>query len=84
MFEMMGLQIPLALPRLPPVMDVHGGGGTAVLFEPLNAAQCLAALEELASSQSRRVEIAAAAYAKLISEHPWRHTAEQILAKLPA
>jgi glycosyltransferase involved in cell wall biosynthesis len=83
MFEMMGLGIPLALPSLPPILDVHGsapaGRETALLFTPLDAAGCSAALARLAGSPSLRREIAERAFALLRDSRTWRHTAREIL-----
>ncbi len=83
MFEMMALRIPLVLPRLPPIVDVHGDGGgdapTALLFEPLDQAGCLDALARLVQSGSLRRDVAQRAYDKLLREHTWRQTAQRIL-----
>lgn len=83
MFEMMGLKIPLVLPRLSPILDVHGSGDTAMLFEPLDAEGCALALGALADSAARRAQLADAAYTQLVAAHSWRDTASRILSALP-
>lgn len=79
MFEMMGLKIPLAMPALPPILDVHTSGDTALLFEPLDAAGCGKALAALAESAPLRREIAERAYSKLVTERTWDHVARTII-----
>lgn len=80
MFEMMGLRIPLVLPRLPPIEDVHRHDETALLFEPLNVAECSERVLSLFSDESLRTRIAIAAYDKLFREHSWVRTVESILS----
>jgi len=82
MFEMMGLRIPLALPRLPPIEDVHGRGSTAQIFTPLDANECARALERLISDPTVRTELCTRSYEKLTTEHTWKDTATRILAVL--
>lgn len=84
MFEMMGLRVPLAVPALPPILDVHSkdaraGEDTALLFEPLNAAACNAALTRLCASPELRRSLAERAYQKLVTERTWVHVAELIV-----
>jgi glycosyltransferase involved in cell wall biosynthesis len=83
MFEMMGLGIPLVLPRLPPIEDVHRDADTALLFTPLDFAGCRATLARMLSDDALRTAIATRASAKLTGEHTWRDTASRILANLP-
>lgn len=80
MFEMMGLGIPLVLPRLPPIEDVHMNGETALLFEPLNVEECSECVLSLFSDESLRKRIAATAQAKLLEEHSWIRTVDHILS----
>jgi glycosyltransferase involved in cell wall biosynthesis len=85
MFELMGFKIPLVLPRLPPIQDVHGAGGTtALLFEPLNRGECIANLSQLIQSEPLRRALASKAHDKLLSEHSWTATAGKILGALSA
>ncbi|WP_096360802.1 glycosyltransferase family 4 protein [Sulfuricaulis limicola] len=79
MFEMMGLGIPLVLPRLPPIEDVHKHGQTALLFEPLNVEECSECVLSLFANVSLRERIAAAAKTRLLEEHSWIRTVEKIL-----
>jgi hypothetical protein len=81
---MMGLSIPLVLPRLPPIEDVHRDGETALTFPPLDFQACRAALERYLTDATLRETIAARAHAMLISRHTWRDTATRIMAALPA
>ncbi|MGH8262336.1 MAG: glycosyltransferase family 4 protein [Steroidobacteraceae bacterium] len=83
MFEMMGLNVPIVAPRLPPVEDVQSHGRTALLFVPLDVEDCTRQVLELARSSERRRELAAAGYHKLNAEHSWLHTAQHILEALP-
>lgn len=83
MFEMMGLNVPLLAPALPPIRDVHQHDDTALLFAPLDRAECVAALERLATSVELRRTLAERAGARLASAHTWRHTADRIIAGLP-
>jgi glycosyltransferase involved in cell wall biosynthesis len=84
MFEMMGLRVPIIAPRLPPIEDVHADGESALLFAPLDEGECLRQLLALAASPQRRQALAETAFAKLNREHTWLHTANRILAALPA
>jgi glycosyltransferase involved in cell wall biosynthesis len=79
MFEMMGLRVPLAVPALPPILDVHAGSDTALLFEPLDAQACSAALTRLCESEPLRRELAERAYQKLVTERTWLHVAQLII-----
>lgn len=79
MFEMMGLGIPLVLPRLPPIEDVHKHGQTALLFEPLNVEECSQCVLSLFANSSLRERIAAAAKTMLLEDHSWTRTVERIL-----
>lgn len=83
MFEMMGLGVPLLLPALPPIRDVHADGDTALLFAPLDHEDCSRKLLRLAESVTLRRELAQRAYVRLVETHTWLHTAERILAALP-
>lgn len=80
MFEMMGLGVPMVLPRLPPIEDVHRHGQTALLFEPLNVEECSKHVLLLFSDRSLRRRIAAIALWTLREEHSWPRTVEGILA----
>jgi glycosyltransferase involved in cell wall biosynthesis len=82
MFELMGLNVPLVLPRLPPIEDVHADGQTALLFEPLDEGICAAQLNSLVASPDLRAQIARRAHEKLLLEHSWTHTAGRIVAAL--
>lgn len=84
MFEMMGLGIPLVLPRLPPIEDVHKHGQTALLFEPLNVEECSECVLSLFTNVSLREQIAAAAKTRLLEEHSWVRTVERILDLEPS
>ena len=83
MFEMMGLSIPLVLPRLRPIEDVHRDGETALTFPPLDFAACRAAIARYLADRTLRELLAARARDLLISRHTWRDTASRILAALP-
>lgn len=80
MFEMMGLGIPLVLPRLPPIEDVHRHGDTALLFDHLNVKQCSEMAEVLIADKGLRERIASSAREMLIQEHSWVNTVTNILA----
>lgn len=80
MFEMMGLRVPLLMPALPPIEDVHRDGDTALLFPPLDRAACGERLARLAESAQLRATLAERAYVKLNSAHTWLHTANRIMA----
>jgi glycosyltransferase involved in cell wall biosynthesis len=82
MFEMMGLRVPLAVPRLSPIEDVHQHSDTAEIFSPLNADECAAALARLADEPVLRRQLADRAYAKLTSQHTWCDAATRIVAVL--
>lgn len=84
MFEMMGLGIPLVLPRLPPIEDVHKHGETALLFEPSDIAECSEHVLSLYSNESLRERIVTAAYHELFQNHSWIRTVEKILAPVKA
>lgn len=79
MFEFMGLRIPVVAPRLEPILDVQRDGETALLFDPLDRAQCMAAVERLLDSAELRSALADQAYAKLVAEHTWHQNASHIL-----
>ena len=83
MFEMMGLSIPLVLPRLPPIEDVHRDGDTALTFPPLEFAACRTAVVRMLDDRAERESIAARAHHMLLTRHTWRDTATRILAALP-
>lgn len=83
MFEMMGLKVPLLLPALPPIRDVHEDGDSAMLFEPLAKDECCQKLAMLAASPALRRQLAERAFAKLNDTHTWLHTANRILGALP-
>lgn len=84
MFEMMGLGIPLVLPRLPPIEDVHRHGQTALLFQPLSVEECSECVLSLFANVSLREQIAAAAKNRLLEEHSWVRTVERILDLEPS
>lgn len=84
MFEMMGLKVPLAAPRLPPIQDVQRDGQTALLFEPLDLESCVRQVLRLVESAELRATLAERAFQKLVAEHTWTRTAERILAGLQA
>lgn len=79
MFEFMGLRKPVVAPRLAPIEDVHRDGETALLFKPLDVAECRAAIERLVVSPQLRAQVAARAYDKLCTDHTWKRNAELIL-----
>lgn len=79
MFEFMGLKIPVVAPRLPPILDVHAHGETAMLFDPLHVESCREAIERLIVSPEMRARLAQNAYAKLQSDHTWQRNAALIL-----
>jgi glycosyltransferase involved in cell wall biosynthesis len=79
MFEMMGLNIPLMMPRLPPIEDVHRHGHSALLFEPLNQEECVDRMTALVESAELRQSLAARASALLTQEHSWVKTAQRII-----
>lgn len=79
MFEFMGMHIPVVAPKLEPILDVQRDGETALLFDPLNRAQCRAAIDQLVRSADLRYCLSANAYAKLVAEHTWCKNTEQIL-----
>jgi glycosyltransferase involved in cell wall biosynthesis len=83
MFEMMGLSIPLVLPRLRPIEDVHRDGETALTFPPLDLPACRAAVERYLEDGELRGQIALRAREILTTRHTWRDTAARILAALP-
>jgi glycosyltransferase involved in cell wall biosynthesis len=80
MFEMMGLGIPLVLPRLPPIEDVHRHGETALLFDHLNVEQCSEMAEALIADKALRERIASRARDMLIQNHSWVNTVRNILS----
>lgn len=82
MFEMMALKIPLVLPRLPPIEDVHTHGKTCLLFEPLNVDECSRCVISLFSDALLRKKIAADAYTKLLEEHSWIQAVSKILGRV--
>jgi glycosyltransferase involved in cell wall biosynthesis len=83
MFEMMGLGIPLVMPRLPPIEDVHRDGDTALLFTPLDFDGCRAALARLLDDRALREGLSARALAMLTGTYTWKETGRRILAALP-
>lgn len=84
MFEMMGLGIPLVMPRLPPIEDVHRDGDTALLFTPLDFAGCRGALERLVEDRAQRERLASRSLEMITGTYTWRETGRRILAALPA
>lgn len=82
MFEMMALRIPLVLPRLPPIEDVHGHGRTAEMFTPLDVAQAGTALARVVDDGDYRRMLADAGYAMLTETYTWTNAAVRILARL--
>jgi len=84
MFEMMGLGIPLVMPKLPPIEDVHRDGDTALLFTPLDFEGCRAALSRLVEDRAQRADLSARALALLTGTYTWKETGRRILAALPA
>lgn len=82
MFEMMALEIPLAVPRLAPILDVHANDSTALSFAPLAADQLRNCIERLVIDEELRTNLAHAAKQKLLVDHTWVKTAERILATL--
>ena len=80
MFEFMGLRVPVVAPRLAPILDVQRDGETALLFDPLDRQQCVAAIERLFASVSLRRSLAEAAWALLAAEHTWQRNATEVLA----
>ena len=82
MFEFMGLKIPVVAPRLEPIMDVQEDGRTALLFDPLDKAQCLGAISNMLSDPPMGRRLASAAYNKLVGEHTWMRNAENALTSV--
>lgn len=80
MFEMMGLGIPLVLPNLPPIEDVHVHNETALMFTPKNVEECAQCVLSLYDDEVLRTRIAAAAQKMLVERHSWIRTVENILA----
>lgn len=79
MFEFMGLHIPVVAPRLEPILDVQHDNETALLFDPLDRQQCMAAIERLLNSAELRTQLADRAWAQLVAEHTWHRNASHIL-----
>jgi glycosyltransferase involved in cell wall biosynthesis len=79
MFEFMALRKPVVAPRLPPIEDVHQDGDTALLFKPLDAAECRAAIERMLDEPGLAPAIADRAFRRLTERHTWRRNAELIL-----
>lgn len=79
MFEFMALRKPVVAPRLAPIEDVHRDGETAMLFKPLDVAQCRAAIERLLDDPALASAVAGRAYAQLTEVHTWQRNAELIL-----
>jgi glycosyltransferase involved in cell wall biosynthesis len=84
MFEMMGLGIPLVMPRLPPIEDVHRDAETALLFTPLDFDGCRTALTRMLDDRALREGLAARSLALLTGTYTWKETGRRILAALPA
>ncbi|HEU4603406.1 MAG TPA: glycosyltransferase [Steroidobacteraceae bacterium] len=84
MFEMMALGIPLAVPRLAPILDVHVDQSSALSFEPLAKDQLRDCIGTLLADHALRTALARAAREKLTREHTWVCTAERILGTLAA
>jgi glycosyltransferase involved in cell wall biosynthesis len=84
MFEMMGLKIPLAAPRQPPMQYVQRDGRTALLFDPLDLQSCVQQVLHLVENAELRRSLADRAFQKLVAEHTWNRTAERILSGLHA
>lgn len=82
MFEMMGLKIPLVVPKLAPLMDVHGDGATALLFVPLDEDDLVACLTRLVESEVSRSVLSEKAFQRLSERYTWERTAERILLPL--
>lgn len=83
MFELMGLGIPLVLPDLPPIRDVHTPERTALVFKPLDLQSCVTQVMVLVDSPGRREATAVLARDRLLTQHSWTETARRILAALP-
>ncbi|HWL64120.1 MAG TPA: glycosyltransferase [Steroidobacteraceae bacterium] len=82
MFEMMALRMPLVLPRLPPIEDVHEHGVTAELFTPLDVAEAAAALARVVDHPDSGRKLADAGYAMLTETYTWTNAARRILGRL--
>jgi glycosyltransferase involved in cell wall biosynthesis len=82
MFEMMALRIPLALPRLPPIEDVHRHGITAEIFSPLDCDDCVGALARVIDDENHRRDLADRSYAMLVNDFTWRNAAARLISKL--
>lgn len=82
MFEFMAAQVPIAAPRLPPILDVHAGGDTAMLFEPLDARKCREAIQRLIEHPHEARQMAERAHAKLVANHTWLRNAQKIVESL--
>ncbi len=79
MFEFMGLSIPIVAPRLEPILDVQLDGETALLFTPLDADSCQAAIEELVRDPIKAKRLATCAHKMLKARHSWSNNASGIL-----
>jgi len=78
MFEMMALGIPLVLPKLPPILDVHDER-SASLFDLLDVSACARRLVELVDDASRRSDLAGESRRRLAEHHSWRGVAQRIM-----
>jgi len=79
MFEFMALRIPVVAPRLEPILDVQCDGETALLFDPLDQAQCAAAIERLLVAPGLRKTLADRAFEQLAAQHTWHRNSGRIL-----
>jgi glycosyltransferase involved in cell wall biosynthesis len=82
-FEYMSMGVVPVGPRLGPLEEAVEDGVTGLLFPPQDAAALQAALEALIADPDRRARLGAAARARVLSRHLWRHNAEIIVAALP-
>jgi glycosyltransferase involved in cell wall biosynthesis len=80
LFEFMGLGVPVVAPRLPPIEDVLEDERTALLFPPLDASRCAAAIGRLIESTELRRAIGSRATELVERDHTWMRNAERIVA----
>ena len=79
LFEMMGLGVPVVVPRLAPMEDVLTDGATGLIFAPLDTTALQRALRQLIDSGSERVRMGLRAQKHVCETHTWRSNAQRIL-----
>ena len=83
LFEMMGLKLPIAAPKLPPILDVLEDDDTALLFEPLDHSSCRQVLARYIESPELRSRCANNANELVLSNHSWTENSRKIVNRLP-